>query len=140
MYDNMWPDFLPMHGTTPESRDVLPAFGNVAGKYFLQQSSWPYNSGSKEVTYYLFHHHGDAFSTVYYDIPQDLDVTYDEVLLSGVDYYSIQVNEGALICLSVGDQIIGLAEGTGNIIDIPIILQDPGTEIDVVITKQKYYR
>jgi len=140
MYDNMWPDFLPMHGTTPESRDVLPAFGNVAGKYFLQQSSWPYNSGSKEVTYYLFHHHGDAFSTVYYDIPQDLDVTHDEVLLSGVDYYSIQVNEGALICLSVGDQIIGLAEGTGNIIDIPIILQDPGTEIDVVITKQNYYR
>jgi len=140
MYDNMWPDFLPMHGTTPESRDVLPAFGNVAGKYFLQQSSWPYNTGSKEVTYYLFHHHGDAFSTVYYDIPQDLDVIHDEVLLSGIDVYSIQANEGALICLSVGDQIIGLAEGTGDVIDIPIIPQDPGTVIDIVITKQNFYR
>ena len=34
-YDNMWPDFLPEYGTTPDSRDVMPAFGNAAGKYFL---------------------------------------------------------------------------------------------------------
>jgi len=65
MMDNMWPQFLPDHGTNPPSRDVLPAFGNAAGKYFLQQSNWPYNPQHKMITYYLFHHHGDAFSTVY---------------------------------------------------------------------------
>ncbi len=140
MYDNMWPDFMPNHGTTPESRDVLPAFGNAAGKYFLQQSSWPYNTGNKEVTYYLFHHHGDAFSTVYYDIPQDLNVLHDGVLLSGLDVYTIQVEEGALICLSVGDQIIGLAVGTGDAIEVPIIAQEPGVLVDIVITKQNFYR
>ena len=48
LYDNMWPDFMPDYGTTPESRGVLPAFGNAGGKYFLQQSSWPYNTGNKE--------------------------------------------------------------------------------------------
>lgn len=35
MYDNMWPQFMPDYGTTPDSRDILPAFGNAAGKYFL---------------------------------------------------------------------------------------------------------
>ena len=49
-YDNMWPDFLPDYGSTPEERGILPAFGMAAGKYFLQQSSWPYNTSNKEVT------------------------------------------------------------------------------------------
>ena len=140
MFDNMWPDFMPDQGTTPESRDVLPAFGNAAGKYFLQQSSWPYNTGNKEVTYYLFHHHGDAFSTIYYNMPQNLTVVHDGVLLSGLDVYSIQAEEGALICFSVGDQIIGVAEGTGEAMDVPIIAQEPGVLVDIVITKQNYYR
>ena len=67
MYDNMWPDFLPDYATDPEPRGLLPAFGNAGGKYFLQQSNWPYNTSNKEVTYNLFHHHGGAFSTMYSD-------------------------------------------------------------------------
>jgi len=83
-YDNLWPNFMPDYGTTPESRDVLPAFGNAAGKYFLQQSNWPYNTNNKEVTYNLFHHHGDAFTTVYSNMPQGLTVTHDPILYAGV--------------------------------------------------------
>ena len=40
-YDNLWTDFMPNYGTNPESRGLMPAFGNAAAKYFLQQSSWP---------------------------------------------------------------------------------------------------
>jgi hypothetical protein len=140
MYDNMWPDFMPQFGTEPESRDVLPAFGNAAGKYFLQQSGWPYNSNSKEVTYYLFHHHGDAFSTVYYEVPEYLTVNHDEVMLAGLDYFTVAANEGAFICLSIGDEILGVAESTGSPLEIAIPAQEPGTLIDIVITKQNFYR
>ena len=57
-YDNMWPDFMPDNTPTPESRMILPAFANVAGKNFLEQSSWPSGmTDAKPVTYYLFHHH-----------------------------------------------------------------------------------
>ncbi len=140
MYDNMWPDFMPDYGTTPESRDVLPAFGNVAGKYFLQQSSWPYNVSNKEVTYHLFHHHGDAFQTVYYDMPQDVDVTHEDIMLSTMDYFTIDAEEGALICLSIGEDILAVAEGTGDDLDIQIPLQEPGVIFDVIITKQNRFR
>jgi hypothetical protein len=140
MYDNMWPAFMPDYGTTPEHRGVLPAFGNAAGKYFLQQSSWPYNTNNKEVTYYLFHHHGDAFSTLYTVVPQNLTVVHDDILLSGLDYFTINANSGSTICLTVGEEVIGIAEGTGSPIDIPITAQEPGTLIDVVITLQDYYR
>ena len=139
-YDNMWPDFMPDYGTNPESRGIKPAFGNAAGKYYLQQSDWPYNTSNKEVTYHLFHHHGGAFLTVYSEMPQELDVVHDDVLLSGPDFFEVTANEGAMIALSVDGEILGTAEGTGAPVDIPIEPQLPGTVVDLVVTKQNYYR
>ncbi|MCK5051914.1 MAG: T9SS type A sorting domain-containing protein [Candidatus Cloacimonetes bacterium] len=140
MYDNMWPDFLPDYGTTPDSRDVLPAFANSAGKYFLQQSSWPYNTNNKAVTYALFHHHGDAFTTVYSEVPQDLTVVHDPVLMSGFSSFNVTANVGALIALSVNGELIGVADGTGSPVSITIDPQISPTIVDLVITMQNYYR
>lgn len=140
MYDNMWPNFMPAYGTTPASRGVLPAFANVAGKYFLQQSSWPYNPGNKEVTYYLFHHHGDAFSTVYSELPQNLTVIHNAVLFGGQSTFTVTADQDALIALTVNDEIIGVATGTGGPISISIPPQVPGNQMLVTVTKQNYYR
>jgi len=140
IYDNMWTDFMPDYGTTPESRGALPAFGVAAGKYFLQQSSWPYNTSNKEVTYYLFHHHGDAFSVLYTEVPQNITAIHDDIILSGLDFFTIQANSGSTICLTVGEDIIALAEGTGSPVDIPIAPQEPGVIVDIVITLQDHYR
>ncbi len=140
MYDNMWPEFMPTFGTTPESRGILPAFGNAAGKYFLQQSNWPYNSNNKAVTYYLFHHHGDAFTSVYTELPQLLTVSHNPVLLSGIDYFDVTADEGSLISLTVDGEIIGIAEGTGLPVSISIVPQEPDNIMLVTITKQNYYR
>jgi Peptidase family C25/Propeptide_C25/FlgD Ig-like domain len=140
LYDNLWPNFMPDYGTTPDSRDVLPAFGMAAGKYFLQQSSWPYNTNNKEVTYNLFHHFGDAFSTVYSEVPQDLTVLHDPVLLGGIDSYTVMADDGSFIALTVNNQIIGTADGTGAPISMSIDPQLPGEDMLVTVTKQNYYR
>jgi len=139
-YDNMWPDFLPDYGTTPDSRDVMPAFGNAGGKYFLQQSNWPYNTSNKVHTYNLFHHHGDAFMTVYSEIPQNLTVIHNLILYAGVTSFDITANEGSLIALTVNGEIIGTAEGTGAPLSITIPGQVPPDQVLVTITKQNYYR
>lgn len=140
MFDNMWPDFMPDYGSTPEPRGLYPSFGNVAGKYYLQQSNWPYNTGNKEVTYHLFHHHGGAFSTLYSEVPQDLTVNHDDVLLAGLNYFSVTADEGSKIALTVGDEIIGLGEGTGASVDIPITPQFPPAVVTLTITKTNFYR
>ncbi|MBL7104190.1 MAG: hypothetical protein ISS18_07650, partial [Bacteroidales bacterium] len=140
-YDNMWPDFLPdiyAPQVDPEPRGVLPAFGNSAGKYFLQQSNWPYNTSNKEVTYNLFHHHGDAFMTVYSEIPQNLTVTHNPILYAGVTSFDVSANEGALIALTVNGEIIGTAEGTGAPVTITIPGQLPPDQMLVTITLQNY--
>lgn len=139
-YDYMWPDFMPEEESNPVSRGVLPGFANVAGKYFLQQSGWPYNTNNKEVTYNLFHTHGDAFTQLYYEVPQNLTVSHDAAILSGLDFFTITADEGSFICLTVNNEIIGTAEGTGYPVDVMIEPQEPGINVDIVITKQNYYR
>jgi PKD repeat protein len=139
-YDNMWPDFMPSFNSTPEPRGVLPCFANAAGKYFLQQSSWPYNTGDKEVTYNLFHHHGDAFLTVYSEVPQALTVVHDPVLYAGVTTFTVTANENSLIALTVNGEIIGTATGTGAPLSIIIPGQVPPDQMVVTVTKQNYYR
>jgi len=142
MYDNMWPDFMPDMGTTPESRGVKPAFGNVAGKIHLSGSSWPYNTSNKTVTYHLFHNHGDAFLNLYSEVPTDLSVTHAGIVLGFLDFFTIQVDEDAFVALTVDDQIIGTCVGAGVDVpvDISIIPQIPGTTVRLTITKQNYYR
>jgi hypothetical protein len=140
VYDNMWPDFMPDYGTTPDSRGLLPAFGNSGGKYFLQQSGWPYNTGSKEVTYNLFHCHGDAFLNLYSEVPQNLIVVHNTVLLAGIDYFTVQADEGSFIALTNNGEILATADGTGTPINITIAPQLPGDTIIVTVTKQNYFR
>lgn len=139
-FDNMWPQFMPDYGTTPAERGILPAFANAAGKYFLQQSNWPYNTEHKAITHKLFHHHGDAFMTVYSEIPQLLTVSHMPVLLSGLDVFEVTANEGALIAITVNDEIIGSAVSNGSTVQVPIVSQIPGVPVRITVTLQNYYR
>ena len=137
--DNMFPDFMGYTSTFPVNY-VMPAFGNAAGKYFLYSSSWPYNTGDKLITYRLFHHHGDAFMTVYTEVPQYLSVTHSPTLLSGSSSFSVTANSGSMIALTVDGEIIGTADGTGSPVAISIPSLNPGDEIVVTVTKQNFYR
>ncbi|MDP8268979.1 MAG: C25 family cysteine peptidase [Candidatus Tenebribacter davisii] len=138
LYDYMWPDFDPGYGAAGNV-NILPCFGNASAKYYLQASSWPSNPSEKQITYRLFHHHGDAFSTVYSEIPQNLTVTHAATILSGVTSFSVTANNGSFIALTVNNEIIGTADGTGSPVDITIPAQSSGT-ILVTITKQNYFR
>lgn len=139
MYDYMWPDFDPGYGVTGP-HDMKPAFASASGKYYLEASSWPYNSGSKTVTYHLFHHHGDAFMTVHTEMPQTLVVSHDPVLLSGLDHFFVTADAGALIGISAGGELLGAATGTGMPLNVTIPAQMPGNDIQVTVTKQNHYR
>ncbi len=140
-YDNMWPDFMPEYGTTPPSRDVKPAFGAAAGRYFLQQSSWPYNTSNKEVTYRLYHMFGDAFLNLYYNVPQNLTVTHASTINANATSFTVTANTGSFIALSVNGNILGTATATGSPQSITISgTMTTGQIMKVVVTKQNYFR
>lgn len=140
VYDNMWPDFMPDYGTSHPAGFIRPAFGNAAGKVYLQQSSWISWDDGREITYYLFHHHGDAYMTLYTEMPQELDITMLPVLTEGASQYEITATENATICLTSNGEIIGLAIATGEPQIIDVTPQNIGDEVLLTVTKQDYYR
>ncbi|HOX77723.1 MAG TPA: C25 family cysteine peptidase [Bacteroidales bacterium] len=139
-YDNLFPDFFPQFGTTPPSRGMYPAFGNAAGKYFLFASGWPSNPQHKSITYKLFHHHGDAFTGLFSEVPQALTVAHDSVMLAGTFFFDVEADEGSLIALSVNGELIGVATATGEPVPVEIIPQNPPYILDVVVTKENHFR
>ncbi len=139
-WDYMWPDFLPDVGSSDPSLGIYPAFANISAKYFLEQTAWPLSPIQKTLTYHIFHYFGDAFSTVYSEIPQNLDVFHDSWLQTGESSFEVTANEGSLIALSVNNELIGVAEGTGEPVVIQIPPQSYPDQMLVTVTKQNYYR
>lgn len=146
VYDLFDPDFMPDYGPySSHSGNWMPAFGNVAGKYFLQQSSWPYNPGDKDITYTMFTAHCDAFLRLYQAVPQEMEVLHPDVVLAGLTEVNVTAPEGCTISLVTanpegGWNIIGVAEATGSPQNITIPAQVPPTEINIVCTGQNYIR
>ena len=149
VYDLFDGDFMPTYGpfqpAAPKTGNWMPAFGNVAGKYFLAQSSWPYNADDKNITYTMFTAHCDAFLRIYTQVPQTMEVTHPEIVLAGIGEVSITAPEGCMISLVKEDgeggwEILAVAEATGDQQIIEFAAQVPPTEINLVVTGQNYLR
>ncbi|MBU1880789.1 hypothetical protein KKA08_02060, partial [bacterium] len=141
MYDSMWPDFDPGYGVDLTGEDNLrPGAASASGKYYLQASSWPYNPTNKDETYYLFHHHGDAFMTLYSEIPQNLTVSHATSINAGETSFSVTADDGALIGISQNGAFLGAAEGTGSAVNVTIDPPYGGSPMCVTVTKANYYR
>ncbi len=139
MWDDMWPNFDPGYGVSGPDK-ILPGFANVYGKYYLEASSWPYNPEAKNTVIYLFHLFGDAFTTIYTEMPQNLTVTHNPVIVTGLPTFNVNADANSLISLTLNGEILGVAEGTGSPVPVPIPVITPGNVVTLTVTKQNYYR
>lgn len=142
MIDGMWPEFMPDY---PGPRmtgynDLRPSMAMTSGKYYLAQTTLPYTPQQKTNVYHLYHHHGDAFLTLYSEMPQNLYVVHDTVLLAGQTFFTVSANDSSVIALTVEGEIVGVAQGTGYAIDISIPPQSEGDTMIVTVTRANYYR
>ncbi len=139
--DDIWPDFLPNYGNNnTEGSDFLPAFNLASGKYYLAANNWT-SSYYKIITYRLFHHHGDAFNTVYYEQPKTNNILHDKYVSTNNTQLSVEAEKGSLVGLSKNGELLAsvTVPQSGNInIDFPA--QPNGTVLKLVITKQNYLR
>ena len=146
VYDLFDGDFLPTYGPyASHTGNWMPAFGNVAGKYFLAQSSWPSNPESKDITFTMFTAHCDAFLRIFNQVPQQMDVIHPEVVLANQETVSVSAPEGCMISLvkqgeDGGWEILAVTQATGDIQNIAIEPQFPPTEIHLIATGQNYLR
>ena len=141
MYDQYDPEFLPTYGPYANYEgNWRPAFGNVAGKYFLQQSSWPYNTNNKAITHKMFTAHCDAFLTLYTQVPQTLTVSHPAQINTSTTSINVTAPAGTVIALTRNNQILAVATATGVSQSITFAAQPSNATITVVGTKQDYLR
>ncbi|MDL2238689.1 C25 family cysteine peptidase [Bacteroidales bacterium OttesenSCG-928-L14] len=140
VYDLFEPDFMPTYGPfAGNSGNWMPAFGNVAGKYFLQQSSWPYNSDSKQITYQMFTAHCDAFLQLFSEVPTEMEISHQEDVMTGLPLF-VTCEEDAVVALTIDEEIIAVFNGTGSQQEIELPILEPETMISIVATKQNRLR
>jgi len=139
-FDYLYPDFMPNYGT--QNIDFQrPAFANAYGKYFLKQSSFPYNASFKNITNNLFHYFGDAYLQLYSEVPRQLTVTHPENINQGEMMVTIKADEDAVIALSVDNQLIARGKSNGEEMTLHYTsILNEGDIIKVVATKQNHYR
>ena len=140
-YDQYDPQFLPDYGPYANYEgNWRPAFGNVAGKYFLQQSSWPYNPESKAITHKMFTAHCDAFLTLYTQVPTSMNVTHPAQITASTTSINVTAPQGAVIALTRNNTILAVATATGVSQSITFQAQPSNTNITIVATKQDKLR
>ena len=150
VYDQFDPDFMPTYPTNTNTPAYAfrgnwrPAFGNVAGKYFLQETSWPYNVDDKNITYIMFTAHCDAFLRIFTQVPETMTVQHQDVQLAGLNTIQITAPEGTTIALTKGEganlEVVAVAEGTGSVQNIELAPQVPPTVLKLTVTGQNYLR
>jgi len=142
IFDSMWPEFDPGYGASElvGADNLRTAFAQTSGKYYLAASSWPYNSWNKDETNNLFHHHGDAFMTIYSEVPQALAVAHDAQLEVGASAFGVQADAGAIVALTVGGEIAGVAEATGAWQQIPVTPQTAAGTLRITVTLANHFR
>lgn len=119
LWDLFDPQFLPEYG--PYATHVaqwLPAFANVSGKYFLEQTVFPNTDQTmRQTTYNAYHAHCDAFLRIFTEVPQPIEVTHDPSLFSYLPF-SITAPEGSQIAITTTNgghlHIVATATGTGE--------------------------
>ena len=141
MYDQYDPQFIPTYGPYADYEgNWRPAFGNVAGKYFLQQSSWPSNPDKKAITHKMFTAHCDAFLTLYTQVPTAMTVNHPTQINPSTNSISVSAPQGAVIALTHDNNILAVATATGFTQSITFQAQPSNTDITIVVTKQDHLR
>ena len=141
MYDQYDPQFMPDYGPYANYEgNWRPAFGNVAGKYFLQQSSWPYNENNKAITHKMFTAHCDAFLTLYTEVPTAMNVNHPTQITSTTTSINVTAPQGAVIALTRNNNILAVATATGGSQTITFPVQPSNSNITIVATKQDRLR
>lgn len=144
LYDHFDQSFITDDATnTDYLNNWMPAFGNVAGKYYLMSNTntyAPHYNEDKTDIYYSYTAHCDAFLRLYTEVPQQIIAEHPSKVSMAQGTVSIKAPQNSFIALTVGNNIIGFAQATGDYQTVHFQPQPTNVMIDIVITKQDCFR
>ena len=139
--DNFWHNYMPDMGTSAQPEFTRPAYALVAGKLFLNQHAFLPNWWPTKVTttQNVFHYLGETYLNLYTEVPQQMAIEAAPCT-DGQSQYTITAEEGALVCLSHGNDIIKMVHATGQPQNIALPNLPIGDRFFITVTKQNRFR
>ena len=139
--DNFWPNYMPDMGTTVQPEFTRPAYALVAGKLFLNQYAFLPNWWPTKITTTnnVFHYLGETYLNLNTEVPQQM-VIDAEPFCNDPSLYTMTAEEGAIICLMHGDDILAVTQATGHPQNFAIPNLPIGEWFTVTVTKQNRFR
>ena len=142
IYDCIWPEFLPDMGSNTAPEFIRPAFFLAEAKNYLDfhyflPDWWP---GVDVSTKHLFNCTGETYLNLYTEVPQPLQVTHGLCMTASAGEFTVTADQGAVICLSQGDQIFGVFQSNGQPHTFAMPNLTVGDYFTVTATKQNHFR
>jgi len=135
LIDAIWPDFLPY--TPPSGPFSTPEYrmGQVLNYARIYLATIYGESLYRQITFEMFHYFGDPTTEIWTARPYGMAVHHSPVYYSGATSYSVLVEDGALVSLVKGGQILGTAMSSDG--HATVTLSAPLTSgiMDVTVTK-----
>ena len=140
--DCIWPDFLPTMGGDTPPEFVRPSFALAEGKHYFDyhyfmQGWWVDKENS---TRHLFCYTGETYLNLFTEEPQPLQITHGLFLPAHTNEFRVTAEEGAVICLSQGDEIIGVEKSQGQTCTFVLPDLEEGEHLILTATKQNHFR
>ena len=142
MYDCIWPEFLPDMGSDVEPEFVRPAFFLAGGKFYLRDYTFLPNwwSFKADNTLNLFSFSGETYLNLYTLKPSPIQITADAFHPKNQTKYAVDAENGTIVCVSKGDEIIGVARSDGQTLTFSLPQMEISETFHVTATKHNRIR
>ena len=140
LMDGLWDDFYPGMSGREHNGFVRPCMANAYSKYFINNLAFPFNPNTKKTLYHEFHYFGEPWSVIHDEIPQELSVTHENVVVPGQTVFEVTANEGATVALVLNHQICSVAISEGVPMDLGLNTPIIGDTLHITVTMQGYKR
>lgn len=143
MLDHIWPNFMPTLASQTEPDFTYPSYSLVAGKLFLRQQAFlPYTSDTIKVdkTLNVFSFLGETYLNLHTEVPRAMNIAAEAFQREDMTDYTLTAEEGALVCLAKDDEILYIAQGTGQAQTFVLPPIQLGEHFDVTVTHPKCIR
>ena len=142
IYDCMWPNFLPDMGSNTAPDFIRPAYILSHAKHYLNYhfflpNWWPDIVYS---TMHLFCYTGETYLNLYTEVPESLEITHGIFCPVGETAFTVDAEEGAVVCLSKEGEILGVNQSNGQPCSFMLPQMEVGEHFTVTATKQNHFR
>ena len=142
LYDCIWPDFMPDHGSSTPPDFVRPSFVLSEAKHYYAyhvflHNWWPEVDQSQMN---IFSYTGETYLNLFTEVPHPIDITHGLYCRADENAFTVAAEYGAIVCLSKDGEIIEVVQSHGQPHTFVLPQMAAGDRFTITATKQNHFR